>query len=117
MVWALSALWDLECPSCAAMAECRSVCLRSRERSALSLHGSLPGHCFSFRNRVGFWPVWLPDARAAIRIAVNEPLRMVECPMVDYQDFAAKALRGETLTRSECHAVLDSPDEQLLGLL
>ena len=37
--------------------------------------------------------------------------------MVDYQDYAAKALRDETLTRSECQAVLDSPDEQLLGLL
>ena len=37
--------------------------------------------------------------------------------MVDYQDFAAKALRDETLTRSECQAVLDTPDEQLLGLL
>jgi biotin synthase len=37
--------------------------------------------------------------------------------MVDYQDFAAKALRDETLTRSECQAVLDSPDERLLELL
>lgn len=37
--------------------------------------------------------------------------------MADYQDFAAKALRNETLTRSECQAVLDTPDEQLLGLL
>ena len=37
--------------------------------------------------------------------------------MVDYQDFAAKALRDETLTRNECQAVLDTPDEQLLGLL
>jgi biotin synthase len=37
--------------------------------------------------------------------------------MVDYQDFAAKALRDETLTRSECQAVLDTPDEQLLALL
>jgi hypothetical protein len=36
--------------------------------------------------------------------------------MVNYQDFAAKALRDETLTRSECQAVLDTPDEQLLGL-
>src|ERR1700675_1329334 len=42
---------------------------------------------------------------------------MMECPMVDYQDFAAKALRDETLTRSECQAVLDTPDEQFLGLL
>ncbi|HEX4968470.1 MAG TPA: radical SAM protein, partial [Nitrospiraceae bacterium] len=37
--------------------------------------------------------------------------------MIDYQDFAAKALRDETLTRNECQAVLDTPDEQLLGLL
>ncbi|MBK5282507.1 MAG: biotin synthase BioB, partial [Nitrospiraceae bacterium] len=37
--------------------------------------------------------------------------------MVNYQDFADKALRDETLTRSECQAVLDTPDEQLLGLL
>lgn len=37
--------------------------------------------------------------------------------MVDYQDFAAKALRDETLTRSECQTVLDSPDERLLELL
>ena len=37
--------------------------------------------------------------------------------MVDYQDFAAKALRNEALTRNECQAVLDTPDEQLLGLL
>ncbi len=37
--------------------------------------------------------------------------------MVDYQDFAAKALRDETLSRSECQAVLDSPDERLLELL
>ena len=37
--------------------------------------------------------------------------------MVDYQDFAAKALHDETLTRSECQAVFDTPDEQLLGLL
>jgi biotin synthase len=43
---------------------------------------------------------------------------MMEPPMVvDYQDFATKALRDETLTRSECQAVLDTPDEQLLGLL
>ena len=37
--------------------------------------------------------------------------------VVDYQDYADKALRDETLTRSECQAVLDTPDEQLLGLL
>jgi biotin synthase len=37
--------------------------------------------------------------------------------MVDYQDYAAKALRDETLTRDECQAVLDTPDEQLLELL
>jgi biotin synthase len=37
--------------------------------------------------------------------------------MMNYQDFADKALRDETLTRSECQAVLDTPDEQLLGLL
>ncbi|MBP0129193.1 MAG: radical SAM protein, partial [Nitrospira sp.] len=37
--------------------------------------------------------------------------------MVDYQTFAAKALRDETLTRSECQAVLNSPDERLLELL
>ncbi|MEP6957274.1 MAG: biotin synthase BioB [Nitrospirota bacterium] len=37
--------------------------------------------------------------------------------MVDYQDYAAKALRDETLTRRECQSVLDTPDEQLLGLL
>ena len=37
--------------------------------------------------------------------------------MVDYQDFADKALRDETLTRSECQSVLDTPDEQLLELL
>src|SRR6476660_6949061 len=37
--------------------------------------------------------------------------------MTDCAVFTRKAVRGETLTRSECHAVLDSPDEQLLGLL
>ena len=42
---------------------------------------------------------------------------MLECHMVDYQGYADKALRDETLTRSECQTVLDTPDEQLLGLL
>src|SRR5678815_1611506 len=47
-----------------------------------------------------------------------QPLQTMEPPMVvNYQDFATKALRDETLTRSECQAVLDTPDEQLLGLL
>src|SRR5512134_4204384 len=37
--------------------------------------------------------------------------------MTDYATFAQKALNDELLTISECHAVLNSPDEQLLGLL
>src|SRR5215467_12363472 len=44
-------------------------------------------------------------------------LQAMECPMIDYQDFATKALRDELMTRSECQAVLNSPNEQLLGLL
>ena len=37
--------------------------------------------------------------------------------MVVYQDLANKALRDELLTRSECQAVLNTPDEQLLELI
>src|SRR5512134_2367561 len=37
--------------------------------------------------------------------------------MTDYATLAQKALNDELLTSSECHAVLNSPDEQLLGLL
>lgn len=37
--------------------------------------------------------------------------------MTDYLDLAAKALRGEALTRAESHAVLDTPDDELLALL
>jgi biotin synthase len=37
--------------------------------------------------------------------------------MVDYQEVAKKALRDELLSRSECQAVLNTPDEDLLALL
>src|SRR5215813_490725 len=37
--------------------------------------------------------------------------------MIGHQEFAEKALRNEILSRSECHDVLNTPDEQLLGLL
>ena len=37
--------------------------------------------------------------------------------MVDYQAFATKALQEAVLTRSECRAVLNTPDEDLLTLL
>lgn len=37
--------------------------------------------------------------------------------MTEYREFAAKALRDEVLTRDECRAVLNAPDERLLELL
>ena len=37
--------------------------------------------------------------------------------MVDYLEFARKALRNEVLSRAACQAVLDTPDEDLLPLL
>jgi biotin synthase len=37
--------------------------------------------------------------------------------MVDYQQLANKALLDEQLSRSECQAVLDTPDDELLTLL
>lgn len=37
--------------------------------------------------------------------------------MVDYQELAKKALHDELLSRSECQAVLNTPDEDLLALL
>jgi biotin synthase len=37
--------------------------------------------------------------------------------MVAYQEFANKALRDELLSRSECQAVLNTPDDDLLSLL
>ncbi|HXX75575.1 MAG TPA: biotin synthase BioB [Nitrospiraceae bacterium] len=37
--------------------------------------------------------------------------------MVDYQQLANKALLDERLSRSECQAVLDTPDDELLTLL
>ena len=37
--------------------------------------------------------------------------------MIVYSDLAEKALRDEVLSRSECQAVLNAPDENLLGLL
>src|SRR5580765_2021482 len=60
----------------------------------------------------------LPDAHAQPSASRStQPLQMMECLMVDYQEFADKALRDETLIGSECQAVLDTPDAQLLGLL
>ena len=100
--------WSGRCRRCgtwntlvaSALAECRSSGPRSRQRPSPSLSSSLPGHCFSLRNRVGFRPVRLclththshPHRRSI------QPLQMMECPMVDYQEFADKALRDETLT-------------------
>ena len=118
MVWALPKLWDLEYVGRIALAERRwSSGSRCRQQPPPSLSGSLPRHCFSLRNRVGFRPARLPDTRSHLHRSQYNPLQMMECPMVDYQDYAAKALRDETLTRDECQAVLDTPDEQLLGLL
>src|SRR5215831_19097918 len=37
--------------------------------------------------------------------------------MVPYQGFANTALRDELLSRSECQAVLNTPDDELLALL
>ncbi len=37
--------------------------------------------------------------------------------MTNYQTWADKALRDELLTTEECHAVLDTPDDDLLALL
>jgi len=37
--------------------------------------------------------------------------------MIVHQDLAQKALRDEVLSRSECQAALNTPDEDLLGLL
>src|SRR5262245_10062993 len=37
--------------------------------------------------------------------------------MVDYLEFARKALRDEVLSRAACQSVLDTPDEGLLPLL
>lgn len=37
--------------------------------------------------------------------------------MTDYREFAEKALRNEVLTREECLAVLNAPEERLLELL
>jgi len=37
--------------------------------------------------------------------------------MVVYQELADKSLRDEVLSRSECQAILNTPDEDLLGLL
>ena len=37
--------------------------------------------------------------------------------MTDYMALAQKSLKGELLTRSECQAVLNTPDEDLLSLL
>ena len=37
--------------------------------------------------------------------------------MTDYAVFARKALSDDVLTRSECHEVLNAPDEDLLALL
>jgi biotin synthase len=42
---------------------------------------------------------------------------MKELSMVVYQEFANKALRDELLSRSECQAVLNTPDDDLLSLL
>jgi biotin synthase len=36
---------------------------------------------------------------------------------VSFQAFAVRSIEGEALTRAECRAVLDCPDEQILGLL
>ena len=40
-----------------------------------------------------------------------------ELEMTEYAVFARKALSDEELTRSECHAILRTPDEDLLALL
>ena len=37
--------------------------------------------------------------------------------MLPYQEFANTALRDELLSRSECQAVLNTPDDELLALL
>ena len=73
MVWALPTLWDLEYVGRIALAERRwSSGPRCRQQPPPSLSGSLPRHCFSLRNRVGFRRARLP-ARAAICIAVSTP--------------------------------------------